>query len=334
MAGPTATRGHGAPRSATAKWGKKWGRGSAGNGVWRGANVGAGGCSSRWPDNTVSVNPRALRLAPECPSSRRCRGTIAAMTGQGQLFFAALAVVMAAGCHRNNDASAARLRRRGRRHPGEAGSRRLTPGPTLTRPLPATEAPTPSLLARENATTTSRRCESRLRARRRPSASGVPFARAGVRAEPDVARVMSARYGRRGHRAELQIRDYLRASWPEIDPGRRGARHLRLSHRLNQPQMPAVAGGAAEGQRQVHAGSRRAVGVGVAELAAQSPRHFGPRRAERSGHAHIPVLRHRAPTASVPSATHAHHRPVAAARVRALLSKRAACLGDQIAADA
>ena len=28
MAGPTATRGHGAPRSATAKWGKKWGRGS------------------------------------------------------------------------------------------------------------------------------------------------------------------------------------------------------------------------------------------------------------------------------------------------------------------
>jgi formylglycine-generating enzyme required for sulfatase activity len=25
---PTATRGHGAPRSATAKWGKKWGRGT------------------------------------------------------------------------------------------------------------------------------------------------------------------------------------------------------------------------------------------------------------------------------------------------------------------
>ncbi len=37
MAGPTATRGHGAPRSATAKWGKKWGRGSAGKGVWPGA---------------------------------------------------------------------------------------------------------------------------------------------------------------------------------------------------------------------------------------------------------------------------------------------------------
>jgi len=36
VAGPTATRGHGAPRSATAKWGKKWGRRSAGNGVWRG----------------------------------------------------------------------------------------------------------------------------------------------------------------------------------------------------------------------------------------------------------------------------------------------------------
>jgi len=28
VAGPTATRGHGAPRSATAKWGKKWGRGA------------------------------------------------------------------------------------------------------------------------------------------------------------------------------------------------------------------------------------------------------------------------------------------------------------------
>ena len=36
MAGPTAARGHGAPRSATAKLGKKWGRESAGKGIrWR-----------------------------------------------------------------------------------------------------------------------------------------------------------------------------------------------------------------------------------------------------------------------------------------------------------
>src|SRR6476646_8857714 len=44
VAGPTATRGHGAPRSATAKWGKKWGRVSTGKGVWRAAVRPRSGC--------------------------------------------------------------------------------------------------------------------------------------------------------------------------------------------------------------------------------------------------------------------------------------------------
>ena len=49
MAGPTATRGHGAPRSATAKWGKKWGRVSTGNGAWCRVDSGAAVASADGP---------------------------------------------------------------------------------------------------------------------------------------------------------------------------------------------------------------------------------------------------------------------------------------------
>ena len=61
MAGPTATRGHGAPRSATAKWGKKWGRGSAGKGVWRGANFEIG-ARTVWMQEGI-VNLEAVESA-------------------------------------------------------------------------------------------------------------------------------------------------------------------------------------------------------------------------------------------------------------------------------
>jgi hypothetical protein len=83
VAGPTATRGHGAPRSATAKWGKKWGRDGGGTHGKACLVEVEGGGSARIRRAPVLPDNRPFRLLPhlEFPGPTSPAGALRALPG-------------------------------------------------------------------------------------------------------------------------------------------------------------------------------------------------------------------------------------------------------------
>src|SRR6476646_6912281 len=81
VAGPAATRGHGAPRSATAKWGEKWGRGEHRRRRGFAISDDFVACA-RWRDSFARP-PSCLEIARGSMGS--CRGHILLFTKKGTL---------------------------------------------------------------------------------------------------------------------------------------------------------------------------------------------------------------------------------------------------------
>ena len=140
------------------------------------------------------------------------------MTGQGQLFFAALALVMAAGCHRNNDNPPL----------GCAGAAVVI----TVRPLPATDAGADADAASSGdggadaKPSCTGKCDDYIEALRvaiegatpaiclrRPVSYVLACAPSPTSPESCPRDTVDAATA-----LDPQIRDYLRASWPEIDP--------------------------------------------------------------------------------------------------------------------